>query len=87
MVCSFCQAADLKDEMSKQSAAAEAEMQLACQNLVSVLGPREIELFKEAQQKWQSFRDAEASFHAGLTSGGGSANSIDYQVERLELTR
>jgi uncharacterized protein YecT (DUF1311 family) len=87
VVCSFCQGADLKDDLSKQSAAVEAELQLACLNLVSVLGPRENEHFKEAQQKWQSFRDAEASFHAGLTSGGGSAYSVDYQIERLELTR
>ena len=87
IACGFCQGSDLKDELSSQSAAVEVELKSVCQNLGAALGPRENEHFKEAQQKWLSFRDAEACFQAGLTSGGGSAYSIDYMSERLELTR
>ncbi len=87
IVCSFCQGSDVRDEVSRQSAAADAELKSVCQSLGDALGPRDNELFQEAQKKWQSFRDAEASFQAGLTSGGGSAYSLDYQTERMEKTR
>ena len=43
--------------------------------------------FQQAQSAWLRFRDAEASFRASLTSGGGSAYLTDYLSISATMTK
>ena len=40
----------------------------------------------KAQKAWIAFRDSDATFRAGVSSGGGSAYSMDYLANLTELT-
>jgi uncharacterized protein YecT (DUF1311 family) len=40
----------------------------------------------KAQRAWIGFRDSDSAFHAGVSSGGGSAYSTDYLANRTQLT-
>ncbi|WP_395742201.1 lysozyme inhibitor LprI family protein [Prosthecobacter sp.] len=82
-----CWGGDVKEQLSSETQAAEAALRQVCAGVASALEPVDRKHFEEAQQKWLAFRDAEASFQAGLTSMGGSAYSTDYQAERLAMTR
>ena len=66
---------------------ADAELNRTYKLLQSRLESAQLkqELVK-AQKAWIAFRDADAAFQAGITSGGGSAYSIDYMGNLAEMT-
>jgi len=83
---------DVVDAAEKEFKKADAEMNAAYQKVLSVLvkapdhGKILIADLKKAQRAWLVFRDAEAAIRAGVSSGGGSAYSMDYLANLATLT-
>jgi uncharacterized protein YecT (DUF1311 family) len=83
---------DVRDEAETSFKRADAELNQTYQRLLAKIDahpdlPKRLRAdLQKAQRSWIAFRDAEASFRAGLSSGGGSAYSMDYFVTLAELT-
>lgn len=66
---------------------ADADLNRTYTQLQSRLkSPRAKDELAKAQRAWIAFRDSDSAFRAGITSGGGSAYSMDYMGNQAELT-
>ena len=79
---------EVKDEAAKAFKQADAELNVVYQEFKNVIkDERNLRELTQAQRAWLVFRDAEAEFRAGRSSGGGSAYTADYLANLAELTR
>ncbi len=83
---------DVRDEAARAFKRADATLNRTyAQLLAKIEGqpdhPRQLRSdLRRAQRSWIAFRAAEAAFRAGLSSGGGSAYTMDYFATLAELT-
>lgn len=78
---------DVKDLAAAGFRKADARLNLTYGVVMKHLeGPKVAEDFVKAQRAWLVFRDAEAAYRAGVSSGGGSAYSMDFMAVQAELT-
>ena len=76
------------DQADQSFKAADAELNRTYKLLQSHLqSAQQKKDLTKAQKAWIAFRDSNAAFRAGVTSGGGSAYSMDYLANLTELTQ
>jgi uncharacterized protein YecT (DUF1311 family) len=83
---------EVRDEAARAFKRADAELNKTYERLLATIDtqpdhPKQLRAdLQKAQRSWIAFRDAEATFRAGLSSGRGSAYTMDYFATLAELT-
>lgn len=79
---------EIKDQAAKEFNKADHELNMVYQEVKKFIKDERAMLeLARAQRAWLVFRDTEAEFRAGLSSGGGSAYAADHLANLSEMTR